>query len=157
VLDLVIVEESITSSGALSVFHAAVDELNRRYGGTSDTHHLLIDELKPPRGVFLVARYQGHPVGGVGIRPISDPGLRFGEVKRLWIRPDLRRAGVASRLMQAAEDWARGAGYRRLYLETGPAQPEALAFYPRTGWTVVDEFPEGAFSHDAASRFLKDV
>jgi GNAT superfamily N-acetyltransferase len=154
---LTIAEESIDSSGALSVYHAAVDELNRRYGGEADTRHLLTSELKAPLGTFLVARLEGHPVGGVGVRPIGDPAAKYGEVKRLWVRSDLRRSGVAKRLMSEIEQWSRAAGYHGLYLETGPAQPEALAFYPRTGWLAVDEFPPGAFSHSGASRFMKDL
>ncbi|HUX05114.1 MAG TPA: GNAT family N-acetyltransferase [Acidimicrobiales bacterium] len=148
-------EEPIHSSGALSVFHAAVDELERRYGQSDDVHHLHNDELAPPRGAFLVARIDGHLAGGVGLRSIVDPALGVGEVKRLWVRPDLRRAGVAAQLMDAVQDHARSLGYQQLYLETGHAQPEALAFYPATGWSPVDSFPPGAFTHERATRFTK--
>lgn len=148
-------EESIHSSGALSVFHAAVDELERRYGQSDDAHHLHNDELAPPRGAFLVARLDGHLAGGVGLRSIAEPELGLGEVKRLWVRPDLRRGGVAAQLMAAIEEHARGLGYRQLYLETGNAQPEALAFYPATGWRRVEAFPAGAFTHEQATRFTK--
>jgi len=148
-------EESIHTSGALSVFHAAVDELNRRYGHSDDEHHLHNDELAGPRGTFLVARLEGHPAGGVGLRAIAEPERGLGEIKRLWVRPDLRRGGVAAQLMEAVQDRARALGYRQLYLETGRAQPEALAFYPATGWRQVDVFPEGAFTHELATRFTK--
>lgn len=114
-----------------------------------------LDELAPPLGVYLVARAEGHPVGGVGLRPISAPKEHLGEIKRLWVRPDLRRSGVAAALMVDIEERARSLGYERLYLETGPAQPEALSFYPKIGWEKVDSFPPGAFTHDAASRFTK--
>ena len=156
-MELVVNEEPIESSGALSVFHAAVDELVRRYGGGSDDRQQLIAELTPPRGFFLVARDARHLAGGVGVRAIGDPGMHLGEVKRLWVRPDLRRTGIASTLMSAVLEHARARGYLRLYLETGPAQPEALAFYPRTGWTPIEEFPPGAYSHPGASRFFRDL
>lgn len=155
-LSLDIVEEPIDSSGSLSVFHAAVDELHRRYGSSDDASMFDADELKSPRGTFLVARLEGDLAGGVGLRPIGSPDSHVAEVKRLWVRPDLRRSGVATALMNAIEEWARAAGYRRLFLETGYAQPEALAFYPKSGWSVVDEFPSGAYSHQGASRFAKD-
>ena len=114
-------EESITSSGALSVYHAAIDELARRYGSLEDSEHLSADEMIPPNGTFLVARRDGHLVGGVGLRAIADPGLRLGEVKRLWVRPDQRREGAGIALMGALEDRARSMGFVRLYLETGPS------------------------------------
>jgi GNAT superfamily N-acetyltransferase len=150
-------DESIESSGALSVFHAALDELNRRYGMDDDGPRMALDELGPPLGLFLVARVDGHPAGGVGVRPIGEPGAHLGEVKRLWVRPDLRRGGVATNLMSAIVDRARRLGYERLYLETGPAQPEALAFYAKTGWAPVDDFPSGAFTHHSSHRFTKDL
>jgi GNAT superfamily N-acetyltransferase len=155
--ELSIDDEPITSSGALCIFHAAVDELDRRYGGADDAPHFSIEELEPPRGLFLVARMDAHPVGGVGLRAIGEPSLRVAEVKRLWVRPDLRRAGVAAALMAEIENRARLAGYERLYLETGWAQPEAQALYPRLGWTSIEEYPPGAFNHHEASLFTKPV
>lgn len=150
-------EESITSSGALSVFHAALDELGRRYGSLEDSEHLHADELLPPYGTFLVARRGGHLVGGAGLRTIARPALHLGEVKRLWVRPDQRRAGAGAALMVAVEDRARSLGFVRLFLETGPKQPEALALYERCAWSRVASFPDGAFSYPSAQRFTKQL
>jgi GNAT superfamily N-acetyltransferase len=155
VSNLIIHDEPITSHGALSVYHAAVDELNRRYEGSDEGRHLQVDELMPPYGLFLVARVDGHPVGGVGIRPISEPALLLGEIKRLWVRPDQRRHGVGARLMAEAEVRARAIGFLQLYLETGYAQPEAVELYGRSNWTPVEEYPSGAYSYPKAYRFTK--
>lgn len=157
VLSLTIDDESIDSSGALSVFYAATDELNRRYGALDNDTHALLADLRAPRGIFLVAREGGHLAGGVGLRRISRPELRLGEVKRLWVRPDLRRSGVAASLMKEIETRSRELGLRQLYLETGPAQPEAVSFYPKQGWLSVPEFPPDAFTHHLALRFTKDL
>ena len=153
--NLIVDEELITSSGALSVYYAAIDELNRRYEGSDEGAHLQVDELMAPRGLFLVARLDGHPSGGVGLRSISDPEKMLGEIKRLWVRPDQRRHGVGAALMNEVEDRARHHGYLQLYLETGFAQPEAVALYESTGWARVDKFPEGAISYPMAYRFSK--
>lgn len=155
--DLIIDDELITSHGALSVYHASIDELNRRYGGSEEDQHLHIEELMAPLGVFLVARQDGHPVGGVGLRPISDPDLNIGEIKRLWVRPDLRRRGLGLQLMQQIEARARQLGYRQLYLESGYAQPEALELYRSKDWITVAEYPPGAHSYPLANRFKKDL
>jgi len=153
--DFVISDEPITSSGALSVFHAAIDELDRRYGGSDEGLLLKPDELAAPRGIFLVARLDDHPIGGVGVRPIGDRASNIGEIKRLWVRPDQRQHGVGSQLMSVIEERAKSIGYHQLYLETGYAQPEALALYETTGWNRVEEFPEGTWSHPGAYRFTK--
>jgi GNAT superfamily N-acetyltransferase len=153
--NLVISDELITSSGALSVFHAAIDELNRRYGGSDEALHLQLDELIPPSGIFLVARLDDHPIGGVGVRSIGEAALHLGEIKRLWVRPDQRQHGVGTTLMDEIETRARDNGFLELYLETGYAQPEAMALYESTGWRRVAEFPEGSWSHPGAYRFAK--
>jgi GNAT superfamily N-acetyltransferase len=155
VLALTIENEPITTSGALSVMYAADDELNRRYGGDGDGPHLHVDELAAPLGLFLVARVQGDIAGGIGLRSIGEQALHFGEIKRLWVRPDLRRGGIAVSLMDEIEIRARTLGYLRLYLETGPRQPEAVALYASIGWDRIENYPEGIFCHPMSHRFTK--
>lgn len=152
---LVIDDELITSHGALSVYHASIDELNRRYGGSEEDRHLHIEELMAPTGAFVVARLDGHPIGGVGVRSISNPDLHLGEIKRLWVRPDQRRGGVGAALMGAIEDRSRQIGIVQLYLESGYAQPEALELYRASGWTSVADYPSGAHCYPISERFTK--
>jgi putative acetyltransferase len=155
VLALTIDDESISTSGALSVLYAADDELKRRYGGDGDGPHLHVDELAEPLGLFLVARVNTDVAGGIGLRSIGGLDQHLGEVKRLWVRPDLRRAGIAVALMDEMEQRARLLGYVRLYLETGPKQPEAVALYASLGWDSVVEYPVGVFCHPMSLRFAK--
>lgn len=155
--DLLINVEPLDFSGALSLFHAAVDELARRYGPGADDRASMIDDLREPGGFFLVARREGHLVGGVGVRTLGDPAQGRGEIKRLWVRPDQRRTGVAVALMHAALVEARRRHLREIYLETGDRQPEARSFYDATGWTPIDDFPDGAVSHPGAFRYMKTL
>jgi GNAT superfamily N-acetyltransferase len=152
---LTINDEPFASSGAQSMYQSAIDELGRRYGPGDEEWQIDPKEFAPPLGIFLVARLDTHPAGCVAVRSISDPELHVGEVKRLWVRPDLRRSGLAAKLMDQIETRSREAGYRQLFLETGDAQPEAQALYPKLNWTPVDEFPPGAFSYEHAFRFTK--
>ena len=156
-ISLTVKAESIDTSAALAIVHAASDELQQRYGGEGDSKHLRVDDLRPPLGLFLVARHEHHLVGGVGLRPICEPDLHYGEVKRLWVRPDLRRDGIGLVLMNEIERHAKELGYATLFLETGYAQPEALALYQSHGWTGIEHYPSGAFSHPHAHRFTKDI
>ena len=156
-LPITVVAESVDTSGALAMVHAASDELQQRYGGEGDNKHLMVDELRPPLGLFLVARHNRDLVGGVGLRSISDPDLHLAEIKRLWVRPDLRREGIGLALMHEIQIHAKELGYVRLFLETGPAQPEALALYRSHGWTEIEKYPDGVFSHPPAHRFSKDL
>jgi GNAT superfamily N-acetyltransferase len=155
VIPISVTAESVDTSGALAIVYAASDELQQRYGGDADNKHLNIDELLPPNGLFLVARHERQLVGGVGLRSIGDPNLYFAEIKRLWVRPDLRRDRIGLTLMIEIERHAEEFGYKTLFLETGPAQPEALALYRSSGWTKVEKYPNGVFSHPQAHRFRK--
>jgi ribosomal protein S18 acetylase RimI-like enzyme len=62
----------------------------------------------------------------------------------LWVDAELRRGGHGSRLLQAAEDYARAKGCRGVFLETFTFQ--APDFYPRHGYEVfgrIDDYPPG--------------
>ncbi len=92
----------------------------------------------PPRATFLVA-HGDVPLGCGGLRT-REPGV--GEVKRMYVAPAARRRGVARRLLSALEDAGRALGHRRLLLETGTRQPEALALYDSAGWVRVEPYGE---------------
>lgn len=146
--------EPFDEPGPQSIVLAALDEFDHLYGkGNRGAHDLSAHDFDPPLGTYLVGRIDGHLAGGVGLRPIVEPDRRTGEVKRLWVRPDLRRSGVATLLMDAVVDAAESLGYRELYLETGPLQPGARALYVKLGWELVDGYPAGAHVHDTGTRF----
>ena len=156
-IPITVAAESVATSGALAIVYAASDELQQRYGGDGDNKHLDVDELLPPNGLFLVARHERQLVGGVGLRSIGDPNLHYAEIKRLWVRPDLRRDQIGLTLMSEIERHARNIGITTLFLETGPAQLEALTLYRAHGWTEIEKYPSGVFSHPKAHRFKKEL
>jgi len=127
-------------------------EMTARYGGPDETP---VDpaQFAAPGGAFLVAHLDGEPIGCAGLR-----GRPAGEVelKRMYIRPAHRRRGYARGLLLAVEDRARSLGYRRLVLETGTAQPEAIALYEREGYLPTAGF--GHYADEPGSRYYaKDL
>ncbi len=147
--------EPSTSPAVRALVYCALEELNRRYGANADDHSLSFEELDEPTGAFFVARIDAHLAGGVALRRIGADTERAGEVKRLWVRPDVRQAGVAQRLMDELEDFAPQLGVRSIYLETGDRQPEAIKFYARIGYERVGAFPEGVDHYPEGLKFLK--
>lgn len=62
------------------------------------------------------------------------PTVRTAEYKRIWTNSAHRRRGLARQVLAELELRAVALGYERLYLTTGPRQPEAAALYLATGW-----------------------
>ncbi len=56
----------------------------------------------------------------------------------MYVEPAVRGSGVATLVLRALEDAARARGVRRMLLETGTAQPEALRFYLREGYARIE-------------------
>ena len=102
-------------------------------------------ELGPPGGLYLVGYRDGAAVCGGGIKRLPDGAC---EIKRMYVVPAARRAGVARALLAALEDAARGMGYLVARLDTGERQPHAQAFYEASGYRRV-----GNFNNNPAAAF----
>jgi N-acetylglutamate synthase-like GNAT family acetyltransferase len=59
------------------------------------------------------------------------------EFKRIWTRSDLRRQGLARKVLVELEVQAARQGYQRVYLTTGFRQPEAVGLYLNYGYTAL--------------------
>ena len=125
---------------------ALLDELAARYGAP-DPDAPDPDELAPPHGVFVVAHLDGVPVGCGGLRRLADG---VGEVKRMYVTPPARRRGVARAVLHELHRRAGARGHRRLVLETGVRQPEAIALYTSAGYAAIP--PYGPYEEHATSR-----
>ncbi|MEJ5913624.1 GNAT family N-acetyltransferase [Pseudokineococcus sp. 1T1Z-3] len=83
------------------------------------------------------ARRGGRLVGVGGVEPDGEGGA---ELKRFYVEPSSRGAGVADAVLDALLDVARASGADVLRLETGDKQAAAIAFYRRRGFEVVPRF-----------------
>ncbi|HKC27499.1 MAG TPA: GNAT family N-acetyltransferase [Jatrophihabitans sp.] len=120
-------------------------EIAQRYG-TPDS-----EPGTPPSAAdiayFVVAvNAEGKPVGCGGLRGLDE---HTGEVKRMYVVPQSRGTGVATRVLQALEAHAREIGWTHLRLETGDGQPDAVAFYTREGYRPIPRF--GAYADTPSS------
>ena len=102
----------------------------------------------PPSGALLLAWSGGSPAGCVAVRRIDD---RDCEMKRLFVRDAFRGLGAGEQLARAAIEWARGAAYRRMLLDTLPSMGAAHKLYERLGFK---EIPAYRFNPVEGTRFL---
>jgi putative acetyltransferase len=116
-----------------------------------ESNHLLdVASLSDPGVSFLVARVDGEAVGCGAI--LRDP-RGWGEIKRMFVRPDRRGQGIGVRLLAELEAVATGGGLPELRLETGIRNTEALALYRRAGFTDCEPF--GDYVSDPLSVFME--
>ncbi|MEV0680694.1 GNAT family N-acetyltransferase [Actinosynnema sp. NPDC050436] len=88
----------------------------------------------PPDGVLLLLFEGGAAVAGGAFMRHDE---RTAEFKRIWTHSDHRRRGLGRRVVAELERAAARSGYRRVYLTTGPRQPEAVGLYLATGYTAL--------------------
>jgi putative acetyltransferase len=132
--------EPLDSARVRALIAALNAELLQRYPEEGATHFRLdAGEVAPGRGAFLVASRGGKAIGCGAVRRLDDG---VAEIKRMYVRPGARCAGVGAIILAALEAEARALGVRRLVLETGERQPEALVLYRRAGFTVIPRFGE---------------
>ncbi|HEY1178856.1 MAG TPA: GNAT family N-acetyltransferase [Phytomonospora sp.] len=139
---LTVIDVPVSDARVEPLLRELGDEYSRRYGG--DAHAELArypDEefTAPYGGVLLLLVENGEPVAGGAFR--RNDG-NTAELKRIWTHSAHRRRGLARRVVAELEREAGARGYRRVYLTTGPRQPEARGLYLATGYTPL--FDTGA-------------
>jgi GNAT superfamily N-acetyltransferase len=76
----------------------------------------------------------------VGCGAIKEYAARKMEVKRMYVSPDHRGRGIATRVLKDLETWAKELGCDGCVLETGKRQPEAIGLYKKCGYNVIRNF-----------------
>ena len=102
------------------------------------------DDLMPPRGLLLIARLRGRPVGCGALK--HHPGGPT-ELKRMWVDPAARGLGLGRRLLRELERNAATAGATTLRLETNQTLIEAIRLYRSSGYEEVPAFNDEPYAH----------
>ena len=96
-------------------------------------------EYAPPDGRLLLALDDGAPAGCVALRKIG-PGTF--EMRRMYVRPAVRRQGIARGLADKCIEEARKEGGRSLRLYTLPSMQEAIRLYRSLGFKEIAAYGE---------------
>ena len=118
---------------------ALIEELDRTLAADyppEQRHGLNFDAIFAPNIRFFMARLDGVAAGCGGVALFDD----FAEVKRMYVREQLRGGGIADALLSRIERETRDAGLTVLRLETGDSLAAALRFYGRSGFTPCAAF-----------------
>lgn len=89
----------------------------------------------------VVAYDDEQPVGCGAIKAFSSEAM---EVKRMYVRPEERKKGIAAAILSELERWAVELSRKKCVLETGRKQPEAIALYSRHGYKQIENYGQYA-------------
>jgi GNAT superfamily N-acetyltransferase len=114
-------------------------ELYERYGAGQDffaqfntlnaiQHVVIACQGAVPAGCGAFKIYTGHTV----------------EIKRMFVAKAFRGHGIATGILRMLEQWAAELKYSEAILETGTRQPEAIALYTRSGYTIMENYGQYA-------------
>ena len=90
------------------------------------------------RRYFVALDDAGQVVGGAGIAEfegIDD----CAELQKLYLDDSAKGKGCGKELMRITEEWARSAGYKKLYLETHSRLTAAVELYEKLGFRRIEK------------------
>ncbi|HEY3436806.1 MAG TPA: GNAT family N-acetyltransferase, partial [Actinotalea sp.] len=113
------------------------DELTALYDGEGDIEA----DLPPEQMLATVLVTVDDEVAGCGaLREAGRYGMGYGELKRMYVRPPFRGRGMSRLVVRELERIAAEAGFRRLILETGVLQVEAIGLYRSSGYRRIPNY-----------------
>ncbi len=108
-------------------------------------HEFLDEYFGEGKGIWL-AQFEGELAGCIGLRKFEPLNTRecgtgnCAEIKRMYVREKFRGQGIAQKLLQAAQRFAREAGYVWVYLDTTNEMKTAARLYQRNGFQRCERY-----------------
>lgn len=112
-------------------------------------HGLSVERLMVEKVDFFLLFVNKQPAACGGIKTYLD----YAEVKRMYVRPNYRKLGLARTLPAHLERHALGLGLSVLRLETGIHQLDAIALYERLDYYKI--YPFGEYKEDPLNLFYE--
>jgi len=141
-----VTEERPDSPDAASLIAELDAHLESLYPQES-RHGYSVAKLLAQGVVFFVVRDGGTAVGCGGIQVV---GTEYGELKRMYVRPQFRGRGFGRLMLNHLMDYARSRQLAWVRLETGIHQKAAIALYEGMGFTRIPPFAD--YTDDPLSR-----
>lgn len=113
-------------------------------------HGYSVEKLIKQGVAFFVTRQDGVPAGCGGVQFFSR---EYGELKRMFVRPQFRGLGLAKLMLEHLEAYSLEHSISLLRLETGIHQKEAIGLYEHMGYRRCLHF--GEYTNDPLSLFFE--
>ena len=145
-MSAIITRERPDTPDAISLITELEAHLEHLYPRES-RHGFSVDKLLADDVAFFLLRADATPAGCGGIQLV---GSEYGEIKRMYVRPQFRGTGFGKLMLDHLAEYARSHGITLLRLETGIHQREAIGLYERMGFCRIPPF--GPYTDDPLSR-----
>jgi putative acetyltransferase len=126
-----------------------LDAFNSSLYPAESNHFDPPEKLAASRSIFLVVERDARIVGCGAAKHCGG----WAEIKRMFLKPEARGAGLAMLTLDRLLDWARAEGLTLARLETGHRSEGALDLYRRAGFTEIPAFPP--YQPDPLSIFME--
>jgi len=143
-MDLKLVRSGSDNPDFIALVVLLDKELDERYGAQQGFFGQF-NSLASIKQV-VVAYADGVPAGCGAIKEYETGTT---EVKRMFVKPELRGKGIAGAVLNELEQWACQSGYSHTILQTGMNQPEAVALYSKAGYQHIENYGQYAGTDDS--------
>lgn len=121
-----------------------VKQLDADLAVTDGDEHAFYDQFNKLDAIkYVLLVFENETAVGCGA--IKEFDAQTMEIKRMYVAPDYRGKGIASKVLTALEKWAAELGYKRCVLETGTRQSSAIRLYQKSGYQRIPNY--GQYAH----------
>ena len=103
-----------------------------------DDHSFYTQFNKIDKINFVVVAYENEKPLGCGAIKEYEPETV--EIKRMYVSPESRGRGIATKILYELEQWATELSFVKCILETGKRQPEAIRLYKKNGYNIIPNY-----------------
>ena len=149
-MSITITEERPDSADSILLIDELQSHLHPEKYPAESKHGYSVDKLLREGVIFFVIRQSEIPAGCGGIKLFDR---EYGEVKRMFVRPQFRGLGLGKFMLDRLAEYAQEQQVDILRLETGIYQTDAIRLYERYGFER--RAPFGEYKDDPLSIYFE--
>ena len=136
----------------VQILDNTLSSFNSGIQSTEKNEYHVFNSISDLTDIF-VAYNLGQAIGCVATKNYSEDVL---EMKRLFVDPVARGAGIATKLINKLESQAYSNGYKKIIVETGKNNNEAIRLYTKMKYQLIDNYPpyDGLSNSICMSKYL---
>lgn len=129
-------------------FIALIQELDKDIEKRDGAEHSFFAQFNKTDSIkHAIVAYEGPKAVGCGA--FKEYKGDIAEIKRMFVDPEDRGKGIASKILEELESWAREVNFKSCILETGKKYPEAIALYKKNGYSIIPNYGQYELIEDS--------